>query len=354
MAFTRAGSLDCAAVKQLTCAALVALCLAACDRGGKSSQCLDFRHNPSGQGTPVATFSGDSITAEEVHDRLLEMSTLARERYQTLDQRKEYVEGIARFELLAAEAVRRGMDKDPDVVDTAKKVMVQKLLQKESEERAGAVSDSDLEDYYQKHLQDYVKLEMLRLSHIFLAAATPADKARRKPEAEALLVKAKALAPMDLGGFGRLARESSEEPRTKPLEGDMRYLSAKEIEAQYGALVAQAAAALKQVGDLSGIVETDRGLHILKLQGRQAALNLPFAQVKQQLHSRVLYERRTQGYEALLNELKKKSDYKVDDKALTALQVDMKAPSQPPKGSAARGFLPPPSPAPPRPTVQPP
>jgi peptidyl-prolyl cis-trans isomerase C len=232
--------------------------------------------------------------------------------------------------------------------------MVQKLLQKETEERSGAVTEADLKDYYQKHLQDYVKPEMLRLSHIFLAAATPEDRARRRPEAEALLAKAKALAPMDFNGFGRLARESSEEPRTKPLEGDMRYLSVDELKAQYGAPVAEAAATLKQTGDLSGIVETDRGLHILKLQGRQAALNLPFEQVKQQLHSRVMYERRTQGYEGLIGELKKKSGYKVDDPALAKLQVDLKAPAQPPKSSAARGFLPPPSPTPPRPTVQPP
>jgi peptidyl-prolyl cis-trans isomerase C len=301
----------------------------------------------------VATFEGDSITAEELHDRFMEMSPYAREHYQTLDQRKEYIEGIARFELLAAEAVRRGLHKDPDVMENAKKVMVQKLLQKENEERSAAITDADLSDYYQKHLQDYVKPEMTRLSHVFLAAASPADRTRRKPEAEQLLHKAKALHPMDFAAFGKIARESSEEPRTKPLDGDMRYLSTEELKTQYGVQVVETAATLKQAGALSGVVETDRGLHILKLQGRESALNLGIEQVKQQLQSRIAYERRTQSYEQLIDSLKKKASYQVLDESLAKLKFDLKAPIQPPKGSAARGFMPP-SPNSSRPTVPPP
>ena len=109
---------------------MLTVLLAACSREGPY---LDLRHNPTGKGTKVATFAGDSITAEELEQRFMEMSPQVRTRYQTLEQRKEYVEGLARFELLAAEAVRRGLHQDPDVLDAAKKVMVQKLLLAETQ-----------------------------------------------------------------------------------------------------------------------------------------------------------------------------------------------------------------------------
>src|SRR4051812_33366169 len=101
---------------------VLVLCAAfACSNEGKGT--VDFRHNKGG-GTPVATFGKDSITAEELKQRFMELSPIARTQYQTVERRKEYVEGLARFELLAQEALRRGLQQDPEVVETAKKVMV--------------------------------------------------------------------------------------------------------------------------------------------------------------------------------------------------------------------------------------
>src|SRR5262249_39649007 len=124
-------------------ASLTALCvcsltyLAGCKRD--QGDTLNFKHNKDGKGTAVATFDGDSITVEELKQRFAEMSPFLRSRYATLEQRKDYVDGLARFELLAQEAHRRGLQNDPEVVETAKKVMVQKLIQKEFDEKQGPV-----------------------------------------------------------------------------------------------------------------------------------------------------------------------------------------------------------------------
>src|SRR5215471_17134452 len=96
---------------------------------------LNFRHNKDGKGTPVATFNDDSITAEELKQRFAEMSPFLRSRYSTLEQRKDYVDGLARFELMAEEARRKGFQNDPEVIETAKKVMVQKMIQKEFDDK---------------------------------------------------------------------------------------------------------------------------------------------------------------------------------------------------------------------------
>ncbi len=307
-------------------------------------QQINVLHNKDGRGTKVATFGNDSVTVEELKQRFAEMSPYSRAGYQTVEKKKEYVEGLARFELLAAEAARRGMLNDPEVVETAKKVMVQRLLQKELEEKPTPVPDSEVAAYYIQHHGDYVKPEMIRLSHIFLAApkGDAEKRAAQKAKALELLDKARAAPPMDYQSFATLVRQSSEEPRTKPLEGDMRFLSSEELAKQYGLEVAKAAGQLSKVGQLApDVVETDAGFHVLKLQGRQSELNLSQDQVKTQIQNILIHEQKMKNYQKLLDGLKGSQNYKVDDAALAKVEIDVKAPSVEAKGPTP-GFIPPP------------
>lgn len=301
---------------------------------------VNFQHNREGTGTKVATFGNDSITAEELKERFAEMSPFARARFQTVEERKQFVEGMVRFELLAAEALARGLHNDPEVVETAKKVMVQKLVQKEFDEKATPISDAEIASYYDKHKADFVKPEMVRLSHIFIAAEE-GDAARgdKKSKAEKLLAEARAMQPLDYTAFGKLVTDHSEEPRTKPLRGDMRYLSNEELAKQYGPQVAQAASTLSQVGQVSEVVETPKGFHILKLQGRQAALDLKVDQVKTQIQSRLIYERRQENFNKFIDDLKKKAGYTLHDAPLSSMEIDMNAKQKEPKGPPP-GFIP--------------
>lgn len=308
---------------------------------------VDFRHNRGAKaGTPVATFGGDSITLEELDQRFAEMSPYARARYQTLEQKKEYLDGLVRFELFAAEALRRGLANDPEVVETAKKVMVQQLLKKELDEKPTPISDEAIAAYYEKRKSDYVKPEMVRLAHVFLQGPKedPAAREAAKKKADEVLAKARGLQPLDYQGFGQLVREHSEEPKTKPLDGDLRFLSVEELTAQYGAAVAEAAAKLTQVGAVhDSVVETDQGFHILKLQGRQASLNLSLEQVKPQIQNILVHEKKMENYQALLDSLKKSGRLEVDEEALGKVKVDPKAPAADTKGPTP-GTLPAPAP----------
>ena len=53
-----------------------------------------------------------------------------RARYSTLERKKEFLDNLVRFEVLAREAEKQGLATDPDVQLTLKKIMVQKLVQK--------------------------------------------------------------------------------------------------------------------------------------------------------------------------------------------------------------------------------
>jgi peptidyl-prolyl cis-trans isomerase C len=295
---------------------------------------LDLRRRPEA-GKAVATFTNGNISDKELEQRFAEMSPFARARYQTVEQKREYLDGLLRFELLAQEAARRGLAQDKEVVENFKKELVRKLLRQELEEKPITVAPADVAAYYEKHKSDYVKPAMTRLVHVFTTK-------EHQEKAERVLKDALSLAPMDYAAFARLAKENSEEARTQPIEGDMRFLGDDELAAQFGPELVPAAKELTQVGQvLPRLVETKDGFHVIKLQGRQVALNLTLEQVKASIENILSNEAKQARYRDLLDTLKKGANLNVDQSALAGVQVDPKAPTRDAKG-VVPGFIPPP------------
>jgi peptidyl-prolyl cis-trans isomerase C len=313
----------------------VVVALWGCEKPGTAT--VDFKRvKPAAGGTWVAKFGGDEITDAELKVRFAEMNPYARARFQTVENRREYLDGLARFEMLAQEATRRGLAQDPQVVELTKRAMVDALLRKELEEKVEAISDAAVAAYYEAHKTDYVKPMMTRLAHVFFTAD-------HKAKAEEALKRAAALPPMDIAAFGKLARELSEDPRSKELEGDLRYLSDEELGKAYGPEVVAAAAELKNVGDITkALVQTEKGFHILLLQARQPALNLSVEQAKPSIQSLLLAESRQERTRALFEKMRKQSGYEVNDAALAAIVVDPKAPTVDSK-TPQPGFIPAPT-----------
>jgi peptidyl-prolyl cis-trans isomerase C len=288
-------------------------------------------------GTPVVTYGDQQLTVEELNKKFGEMNPYARMRFQTMDAKKDYVDQAVRFELMAREAAKRGIQNNPAVVEALKQVMVRELLRKELDDNKPVVPAEDINKYYEAHHGDYVKPAMVRLSHVFLSKD-------HRSKADEMLKAATALAPHDYAGFAKLARENSEYPQTKALDGDMRFLSEDELSKTYGPEVFTAQAELTQVGQvLPKLVETKDGFHVLKLQGRQVALNLTLEQVKPSIEATLQNEMRQSRYKDFVDKLKKDANVKVDENALASVVVDTKdakAPGQP--GQPA----PPPNPRP--------
>lgn len=317
-----------------------AVLLAACS--GSDTVKMDFSRRPApgaADGLWVARFGKDTITDRELTQRFAEMNPYARARYQAVEQRKDYVEGLVRFELLAQEAVRRGLQNDPEVVDAAKRVMVQRLLQQVVEGDGSTVSDAQVAAYYEAHRDDYVKPAMTRLSHIFFAR-------EHRAQAEETLKEVQALPPLDYASFARLARERSEDEKSRVLDGDLRFLSDAELTSRFGEPLTAAAAALVKVGDVApALVETTDGLHIVKLQGRQIALNLSVEQARPSIRQVLLNETKQDRFRALVDGLKHKAHLELNESAIEGVTVDPKAPAVDAAGPQP-GFVPAPPPPP--------
>src|SRR5690242_12103619 len=113
--------------------AVVALVLcAACQKPGADDQAQPrhLRAPAPGGGTvaqssdelstPLAKVGDVTITVGDLEDQLDRQSPYIRARYTSTEQKKAFLQSLIRFEVLAAEAQRRGYDKDAEVIRTTK------------------------------------------------------------------------------------------------------------------------------------------------------------------------------------------------------------------------------------------
>jgi len=318
------------------CAAAIAM---ACSRSDK-------------KGPVVAKGGGVVVTSEEFKAKLDEQSPFIRARYSTLERKKEFLENLIRFELLAAEAQAQKLDKDPEVQATLKKIMVQRLVRKAFDEKeAGLASESDAKKYYDEHQDEFLRAERVRVSQIFFKADKgSAERVRKTADTKKVYAKLKVDGVRNPLAFANLARDASDDLASKASGGDLGYRTRDDLQKQWGKEVADAAFGLKDNGQESGIVESAQGLHILKLGARQPGMNRSFDEVKGQLGARVGRERRTREFDEYVKRLREKAGIKIEDAELERITVAAAPAAAPSTPSVATGLSPgsaQPTPAPP-------
>ncbi len=327
-------------------AALCALALAGCNSCGAAKTVSSAPKAPQKEGPVVARVGEDVITADEVKQKLGEQSPFLQARYRDLAHKKEFVQNLVRFEVLAQEAYRRGLDKQPEVQATLKKVLVQELIRQEFDEKKATYAEQELKDYYDKHLDEFVKPERVRASQIFFAAPAGDKSARSKARQKASEILSQ-LKDNDTRAddkhpkhstyqpnlFADLARKESQDPATQATGGDMRYLSKDDMAKQYSQALADAVFSLQESNQLGGVIEDDKGYRVVKLMNRQLAVNRTFDEqsVKDTIKGRLFREQRTKSFDEYVEKLKTDAKVSVDEKVLETVEVPASA-TPPPTG----------------------
>ncbi|QAU34412.1 SurA N-terminal domain-containing protein [Janthinobacterium sp. 17J80-10] len=137
------------------------------------------------------------------------------------------------------------------------------------------VSDDDVKAYYEQNKQRYSVQEQRRASHILVGMKKDgADKEAARAKAEKLLAQLR----QTPGDFAKLAKENSDDPGSGEKGGDLGFFGP-------GAMVKpfeEAANKLKQ-GEISGLVQTDFGFHIIQLTGIKPGSVKPLDEVKAEI-----------------------------------------------------------------------
>ena len=139
-----------------------------------------------------------------------------------------------------------------------------------------AVPDQQVLQYYQGHQKDYQVPEGVTVRHILIkvdAGADPKIDAAAKQKAEALLKQIKGGAD-----FAALAKANSDDPGSKEQGGELGMI-------QRGVTVPpfEKAAFALEAGQISDVIKTQFGYHIIKVEAKQAAHLKSLDEVKAQI-----------------------------------------------------------------------
>jgi peptidyl-prolyl cis-trans isomerase C len=186
--------------------------------------------------------------------------------------------------------------------DARTDLMVGKLLDQEVNQKI-LVKPTDIAAFYEKNPDRFKQGETLRASHILVAVpaqATDAQRAASKARAEAALKAVKAG-----GDFAKLARQYSNDSSAQR-GGDLGFFPRGQMVPAF-----EAAAFALAVGQVSDLVETQYGYHIIKATEKRPARVVPFAEVAGQIEQFLEQEQRQQKGKALVDEIKAKGKVEI-------------------------------------------
>lgn len=281
----------------------------------------------------VAEGSGITVTTKELEARIAEQPPMARQGFEAIDKKKQFLDGYLRFELLAKEAEKQGYLKDPEVQLAIRRLMVSRYYSKFFQDPGAAkrVTDDEVKAYYDGHPEEFHRPARLHVLQILLAAepGTPA-RAKRAAEAKALLAKVQAEEVKMPGAFANAARATSDDAASKGVGGDLGMRSEEELAKLAGPEVAAAAAKLKDNETAPEVVESAKGFHLVRLVGRQPAWERTLADASPMIRNRLGSQKRAQEFEEHLKSLRDKASIKIDEKALAEVKVPPAGPGPTP------------------------
>lgn len=292
---------------------ILGLCVLALSTGG-----CHRRHN-------IAEINGDGVSRVEFEERIRRSKAEG-----SKDQQAFLLRSIIDEELLAQQAQHRKWKSDPKVrarlESELRRVQAQLFVESALEKD---LSEIALREYYEEHPKEFTRTK-IALSHV-LISESPGKTSRP----DSTLARKKAAKVRDLAtkgaDFKKLAREYSDDMATKETGGYLGWIG----ENHPLAILARQVQSL-QPGQITGPVESDQGIHIVRVEQPAREFQTPFEQVKESLR----YKRQHQLKKEILDGLRAQAKIKILDSDLAEILERLQAAHQQPVASTGQRALP--------------
>lgn len=255
----------------------------------------------------LKTVGKEVVTEQEFNELLDSLSDKYKEYYSTEEGKAQLLDKLVEQKIFVQEAKIKKLDKSEKFKKNMKIAEENELADmyiKQEVLESVKVEDKDLKSDYEANKENYKTNEEVKASHILIytpAEATEADKKALKEKAESVLKEV-------LDGktsFEDLAKKYSEDPGSKETGGDLGYFEKDKMVAEF----ANAAFAGEIGKVIPNLVESQYGYHIIKVTDKKAAGYKSYEEVKAEIETALIEKKRTEKYEKMMAELKKK--YKV-------------------------------------------
>ncbi len=169
---------------------------------------------------------------------------------------------------------------------------------------AAAATPAEVQDFYEKNPERFRQPDLVRARHILVRvppSASEEEKAAKKAQIDALLVRVKAGED-----FAALAKQFSEDPGSGRNGGDLGLFPR-------GAMVPEfdLAAFSLETNQVSEVITTQFGYHILQVTDKKPARQVPFEEVKEELGARLQRQKGAEAAQKHIGELRKSAKVEV-------------------------------------------
>lgn len=219
-----------------------------------------------------------------------------------------YVKAIVLAEL----ARKEGFDKQPDIKEQSEMLtndfVATEFLKKKAADAINISADA-VRQYYELHKDEFKSPEMVRARHILIRAERSAieeEKKKARLRAEDVLKRVKAGED-----FSKLAAELSEDPGAKIKGGDLGFFPKGRMVPEFEKVVFE-----MKPGEVSGIVETPYGYHIIKVEEIKAESLEPLDKVSNKVKDIIFAERRKFFVEDFIEKAMKNAGVELNTEAL--------------------------------------
>lgn len=243
-----------------------------------------------------------SISLEEFRQMSERQSLEGKMRLLSEKAIRDFLENyIITREVLYQEAKKKGFDKNKEImtkVEDFQRAMIIDALLEESLRGKSEVSEDEIQKYYKENQDRFTEPREVKIRHIFVTSESALKEVLTK-----------------LSGGERFEKLASTYNVDKSREdgGDIGYIKRGQLSPSF-APFEEAAFSLRKKGDISEVVKSPLGYHIIQLDDRRGTVLRPFDQVKEKIYFFLQTKKKQDAYLEYVKEVKSKAKIIINEK----------------------------------------
>lgn len=288
--------------KKILCVLVFLVLVLGCSNKATSKEAGENKASNSGK--VVIKIGEGGITDKDIKEEFDMLPDQLKALVSTKEGRKQFIDSLVTREVIYNEAKSKGFDKNEKVLQDLEKLKKRLIIEaflREVIKFDENVDDKALKDFYKKHEKEFMSPERIHAKHILVKDKKLADEISDKLK-------------KDPGQFEKLAQEHSIDSSGKN-GGDLGFL-------EKGTLVPEFEAALdkmKKEGEISPVVKTNYGYHIIKFVKREKGTIPNFEEIKEEVKEMYLKENQRAVFDKVVSDLKSKYKIEIKEEDLNAI-----------------------------------
>ncbi|MBN1163992.1 MAG: peptidyl-prolyl cis-trans isomerase [Candidatus Krumholzibacteriota bacterium] len=239
---------------------------------------------------------GRKISDKEVDERFNQLTPAQQKDYKGREGRANFVDRLIDEEMLYVEAKNLNLHRDKKVMEElrlAEKTVLIGAYYNNVITKSIEISDKEAEQYYENHLDTYSRPAILKAQHIFSQDSLKCVRWKRRIESGE--------------NFDKIAKEESEDKTTSPNSGDLGFFNIPGFinfvgtSERFGDQIKDL-----EAGEISDVVDFEKGYSIVKVNRKQPASVLPFEDAKPEIVNLLQSRKSQDNLKSKLQELKNK------------------------------------------------